>query len=299
MPTKYLVVGLILFFKPSWAQLDIQGHRGCRGLMPENTTQAMIHAIKLGVSTIEMDVVISKDSLVVLSHEPWMSHEICLDPQGRPFTYEAGLAYNIFQMTFDSIQKFDCGSKFHARFPQRKLMPTAKPLLAELIDSVEAFIKRENIAPVKYNIEIKSTPNGDSYYHPEVNTFCNLVMDVLKRKLGTERVILQSFDVRVLQYLHEMYPEWTLSYLVEAKRQSNMSYFLKMINFIPAIFSPQWDMVDDQLVMEARKLGMRIIPWTVNDKTDMHRLLQLGVDGIITDYPDRLLEVLSEHSMKY
>src|SRR4051812_22398189 len=144
---------------------DKEGHRGCRGLMPENTIPAMIHAIDLGVTTLEMDVHITKDSQVVLSHDHWMNPDITTKPDGSYINADEP-KYILYNMTYDSIRRFDVGNKPYPQFPQQQKIHIAKPLLADLIDSVEIYCRQKG-KRVFYNVEIKSSPNGDNIYHPE------------------------------------------------------------------------------------------------------------------------------------
>ena len=179
----------------------IQGHRGCRGLLPENTLPAFIKAIELGVTTVEMDVAITKDKLVVVSHEPWMNHEICLDKNGNEINRADEMRYNIYQMNYDEVKQFDCGSKTHPRFLYQQKIKTYKPLLSEVIDAVENYSTQHD-RKINYNIEIKSLPEGDSLFHPVPETFCKLVVDVINQKKIT-RFNLQSFDLRILKHLNK------------------------------------------------------------------------------------------------
>ena len=134
-----LLITTFAFTEMTYAQpaLDIQGHRGARGLMPENTVPSFIHALTLGVTTLELDVVVSRDSQVVVSHEPFLSSTICLSPDGKAIPVEEEKRYNLYQMDYDDIRRADCGSKGNPRFPEQRKMAVAKPLLTEVIDSVE------------------------------------------------------------------------------------------------------------------------------------------------------------------
>ena len=182
--------------------VEIQGHRGDRGNFPENTIPAFLSAIKKGVDVIEMDVVISKDHQVVVSHEPFMSSLYMLQPNGEPISKENEKDFNLFQMNYDSIKQFDSGSKGNKKFLQQKNMKAYKPLLTEVIDTVEAFIKKEKIPAVKYNIEIKSEAKEYGKSQPSPKEFVALVTEVLKNKHVQNRVILQSFDVNILEEIH-------------------------------------------------------------------------------------------------
>ena len=147
-------------------KFDLEGHRGCRGLMPENTIPAMLTAIDLNVNTLEMDVVITADQEVVVSHEPFFNHEITTLPAGDTIKAENEWQYNIFHMTYDSVKLYDVGVKPHPRFPSQRKMKVVKPLLEDIIDAVEDYLIKTNHPEVFYNIEIKSLDSGDHVYHP-------------------------------------------------------------------------------------------------------------------------------------
>ncbi len=271
----------------SMSNIDIQGHRGCRGLLPENSLPAFVHAVDLGVHTLELDVVISRDSQVVVSHEPWLSSVICLDPEGKPVEEGSEEQWNLYQMDYADIARCDCGSRPHPRFPEQQLQATVKPLLKDVIAQVEAYVAKSGLAPVRYNIETKSDPRGDGLYHPEPETFTRLLIEQILAGGIAPRTTIQSFDPRTLVVARRLAPELELVLLLEnaAERESKMAE----LGFSPAVLSPAFEGVDENLVSWCREKNMKLIPWTVNDTADMRRLIAMGVDGIITDYPDRLL----------
>lgn len=265
---------------------DLQGHRGCRGLMPENTIPAMLKAIDLGVNTLEMDAVISKDNKVVISHEPWFESEITTKPDGSFVNPGEMLQYNIYQMDYDSIKKYDVGMKPHPRFPQQQKMKAIKPLLSDLIDSIEAYLTKKNLPKVKYNIEIKSLPAGDNKFHPVPADFAELLMSILREKKVEDRVIIQSFDFRALKYVHEKYPSIKTSMLIEDSDENDFVGQLAKLGYTPEYYSPNQTLVDEKLVKQCHDKGMKMLPWTVNDAKQLKKLKKMGVDGVITDFPD-------------
>lgn len=267
-------------------EIDKQGHRGCRGLMPENTIPSMIKAIDLGVTTLEMDLAVTGDKKVILSHEPWFSHEITTKADGTFIDAKEERNYNIFRMNYEEVKTFDVGLKPHPRFPRQQRMKAIKPLLSDLIDSVEAYLVRRNLPEVQYNLETKSLPAGDNLFNAVPAEFIELIMAVVKEKKMENRVIIQSFDRRTLQYLHEKYPAIKTALLIEDSEERDFEGQLKALGFIPTIYSPNHTMVEEDLVLQAHEKGMKIIPWTVNDKKRIKKLKKMGVDGIITDYPD-------------
>ncbi len=266
---------------------DLQGHRGARGLMPENTLPAFRKALELGVTTLELDAVISKNGEVVVSHEPWMSSTICSLPSGEPIPSSQGRNYPIFKMTYEEIQQFDCGSRRHPSFPEQEPQPAAKPLLRDVIEMAETFMAKHQRAPVFYNIETKSLPGFDGRFHPGPERFAQLVYDVVAEMNVTTRTTLQSFDVRTLQVAEDEGWPVRLALLIGTGDDDGLNENIKRLGFRPDIYSPNYRLVDQDLIIRAHGWGMDVIPWTVNDTSEMRRLREMGVDGLITDYPNR------------
>lgn len=283
---KLILCLLVLSAQPLLAQtkLNRQGHRGTRGLMPENTIQAMKKALDIGVETLELDVVISKDKQVVVSHDPYMTAEITNKPDGTPVTAAEQKDIKLYQLTYDQIRKYDVGSRKHPQFPEQQNFRAYKPLLTELIDSVEAYVKAKKLPKPNYNIEIKMSPQPDSVYNPGPAEFVGLVMPICQKKLAVSRYNIQSFDARPLQLIHQQYPKVTLAYLTA--NQKTVAENLATLGFTPAIYSPYYKTVTDETVKFCHEKGMKIIPWTVNTKPEIDSMVKLGVDGIITDYPN-------------
>ena len=265
---------------------DLQGHRGCRGLMPENTIPAMIRAIDLGVTTLEMDIAFSSDKLPILSHEPFFNHEISTKPDGSLINDKDEHSYNLYQMSYAEIKTYDVGMKANLRFPQQQKMKTYKQLLSAVIDSVESYAALKKIPPLFYNIETKTTPETDNKFHPVPREFVELLMKTIDSKNIRRRVIIQSFDIRTLQYLHEKYPGVTTSLLIEPAELVSVPVKINRLGFAPDVISPEYHMVTPGLIRELHKKKIRVIPWTVNDRSAINHLKELGVDGIITDYPN-------------
>ncbi len=268
-------------------KFDLEGHRGCRGLMPENTIPAMLRAIDLNVNTLEMDVVITSDNKVVVSHEPFFNHEITTLPSGNPIKAKEEQTYNIYKMTYDSVEKFDVGMRPHPRFPAQKKLNVQKPLLSTLIDSVESYLVNTNHPKVMYNIEIKSTNTTDNIFHPEPEKFADLLMGIIEKKGIENRVIIQSFDPRSLKIVSQKYPAVQLSLLIE-NQKIRIKGFEKQYGFKPDILSPEYVLLTKEIVDSLHKSRIKVIPWTVDDLPAAKNLYEMGVDGIITDYPDKI-----------
>lgn len=275
---------------PLLKHIQIHGHRGARGLFPENTITAFIEAVKLGVRTLEMDVVISKDLKVVVSHEEWMNEVFCLQPNGNDIELNSKQKYNLYQMPYSKIALYDCGSKANPEFPNQKNKPEHKPLLSEVINAVESYTKNNHLPGVIYNIEIKSELEGDNIFHPTPSVFVKLVLNELDFHPIDNRYILQSFDVRILQEIKKLKSDIVIGLLVENK--DSLQTNLEKLGFIPNMYNPEFPLVTPELIKELRHKNVQIIPWTVNEISDMKTLIAMGVDGIITDYPDIAIELL-------
>ncbi len=265
---------------------DWEGHRGCRGLMPENTIPAMLKAIDLGVTTLETDAVITKDNKVVLSHEPFFNHEISTKPDGTPVLESEEKLLNIYQMPYAEVSKYDVGIRPHPRFPRQQKIAVSKPMLADMVDSVENYCRQFHKPLPFYNIETKSKPATDGIFHPQPDEFVELLMGVIRQKQIEERVIIQSFDPRTLQYLHEKYPTIKTALLIEDFDKKPFALQLRDLGFIPFIYSPAFSLVTPLLMKQCKDSGIKLIPWTVNDPEKIKELKKMGVDGIISDFPD-------------
>lgn len=277
----FVWLGLVLGLN-SQAQFDIQGHRGCRGIFPENGIEGMIHAIELGVVTLEMDVVVSKDGVVLLSHEPWISAELC---DSAEVTIEDDPSnYSIFQMTFEEVQSFDCGRKPLSRFPDQQKIKTHKPSLRAVLEAIEKYCTKKEIPLPRLNIETKSSLAGDDLFHPKPGVFVDAIAQVINTSPFKDRMMLQSFDPRTLEYAKVNYPKWRIALLVEGDLPPKKG--LKLLSFVPDVYSPNFDALTLDRVAKLHEMGIKVVPWTVNDLEKARQLFGWGVDGLITDYPN-------------
>jgi glycerophosphoryl diester phosphodiesterase len=270
--------------------IEIHGHRGARGYFPENTITSFLEAIQFGATAIELDVVISKDSQVVVSHEAWMNDIFCTRPDGAEVEKNSREKYNLYKMDYAEIAKYDCGMRGNTDFPLQEPVAEHKPLLSEVVKSIDAFTSEGKTLPVKYNIEIKTEEGEkDGVFNPDPKTFVNLVYKEITKLNLIKRCNLQSFDVRILHEIRKKDKEIEIAFLVENKDgfESNM----KRLGFVPDTYSPEFILVDEDLVKSVREKDMRLIPWTVNETKDIKRMIDLGVDGIISDYPDRVVDL--------
>lgn len=258
--------------------VEIQGHRGCRGHMPENTLPAFEKAIQLNVPVLEMDVCISRDLEVVVSHEPWFNPELT----EHPIALKGPLENNLYRLPYEAIAKVDVGLHPHPRFPEQIKVPAWKPLLVEVLHL--ALTRKPNI---RFNIEIKSRPEGDNRYHPEVNDFCQLVWEVLDSFEAMPQCTIQSFDQRALRWFKKAGYPGPLSLLNE--NPIDLETQLQQLGFHPEIYSPDFSLINAALVKECSHKKIEVVPWTVNTLEEAERLYALGLRTWITDYPEKFL----------
>ncbi len=268
--------------------IDVQAHRGGAGLMPENTIEAMKHALDMGVNTLELDLQVSADGQIVVSHDPYFHHRYAIRPDGSYVQKEDEKEY-IYQMPYSEVVKYDVGSRPSEVWPEKACVKTVKPLAEDLIEFVENYCKEKGYSPVRYNIEIKSKKMvGEGQLIPTYDQFATMCCRFLASKYLGDRLVVQSFDPRALNYIHEKYPELILSYLVDAKAPDFEKY-MSMLKFTPQWLSPHHSITDEALIQKCRERGMKIVPWTVDKPEDIERIINLGVEAIISNYPDRVL----------
>jgi glycerophosphoryl diester phosphodiesterase len=264
----------------------IQGHRGCRGLYPENSLPAFQHALEMGVTVLEMDVCMSADGQVYVSHEPYMNPLYASFSDGRPVT---DATINLYQKTYSEIKTFDVGSRGNRLFPEQIRVATYKPLLSEVLALGEAF-SRKSGRPIQYNIEIKSEPAEYGKSQPAtVKEFADRVWAVISAKISPSSLILQSFDFAVLQYWKTSINQGRISALVEKETPEQM---LALLGFVPEIFSPSHKYLRKEQIEFCHARHMQVIPWTINSTAEMQKFSEWQVDGIITDYPNRAPQFL-------
>lgn len=292
---------------------DLQGHRGARGLAPENTLFGFARALGIGVTTLEMDVAVTADGAVVVSHDPVLNPDLTRGPDGR-FLEAPGPA--IRSLTLEQLKRFDVGrlkpgSRTAALFPHQIPADGERiPTLAEVITLTRVL----GANGVRFNIETKVFPNcPDLTVSPE--EMAERLVSVLVAEGVAERAMIQSFDWRSLLWVQRAYPTITTSFLTSARTLARHGRAASpwLAGFDPVVYggsTPQlvyaaggrvWSPDHRDLAAAdataARSLGLRVIPWTVNDPAEMERLIDLGVDGLITDYPDRARTVLAQRGV--
>lgn len=269
--------------------IDVQAHRGGAGLMPENTIVAMQHCLDMGVNTLEMDFVLTGDGRLIASHDSYFHPNYAIRPDGTLVQKDDPKTY-LYQMTYDEILKWDVGSRPCAAYPEKNCMPAVKPLASELIEFVENYTKENGLSPVRYNIEVKTDHKlGDGIVRPTYDKIAYEVCKFLSKYNLGDRLVIQCFDVKALNYMYERFPEYKYSYLVGKNTKYDFEGYMKLLNFTPAWLSPHFALVDEELVKKCHEKGIKLVPYTADKPEDIQRLIDLKVDAIITNYPDRLL----------
>ncbi len=315
---KIVLIGAALLALSGCAtRFDLQAHRGGRGLAPENTLTAFSKALAIGVSTLELDVGITKDGVMVISHDRYLNADITRDAQGK-FLAERGPT--IMSLTFAELQRYDVGrqnpaSNYAKSFPRQQGTDGERvPTLASLFD----LVQKRGATDVRFNIETKLSPNAATETLAPEPFVRALIAEIRKAGL-THRATIQSFDWRTLQIAQREAPEIVTVHLTSQQGAGDMvqvgkpgaSPWLAGLDVddcggsVPklvkaaggTVWSPNFKDVTEALVLEAQSLGLKVVPWTVNDEPDLARLLDWKVDGLITDYPDRLRALMTARGM--
>lgn len=251
----------------------VHGHRGARARRPENTLPAFQYAIQQGVDALEMDMAVTKDNVVVISHDPILQAPVCTGPKPSAI---------IRQLTLEEVRQWDCGAKQNPKFAMQKVVPgTRMPTL----DDVFQLASQGNF---DYNIETKSFVDKPEYTPPP-DEFARLVLDKIRQYKLEKRVILQSFDFRTLVAMKKIAPEIRLSALTE---KDTRDFPVIAAEAGAGIISPEFHLVTPAKVAAAHAAGLQVVPWTADAPADWEQLIQAKVDAIITDDPAELIAYL-------
>lgn len=243
----------------------------------------------MGVNTLELDMVVTKDGKLVVSHEPWFSSAFSLDKNGQPIPVDKQRDYNIYKMTYEEVRQFDVGSLGNRDFPQQEKMKIAKPLLKDVFKELAKFAVEYKMPTPHYNIEIKTEAGGDDVFNPKPDVFAKIVFDEIRANKMEKNVIVQSFDIRALQEMRKLTNAIPLSLIVS--NRYGVEKNLAKLGFDPEVYSPNFLLVDAEMVSICRKRAIKILPWTVNETADLEKMKTFDLDGLITDYPDRAVKV--------
>jgi glycerophosphoryl diester phosphodiesterase len=311
---------LMALSQPSPAQriIDLQGHRGARGLLAENTLPSFALALQMGVTTLELDVVVTQDDVLVISHDPALNPDITRDAQGR---FLSNKGPDIRQLTFEQLQSYDVGrikptSRYAQPFSAQKDLDGVRiPRLKDLFE----LVKTQGHTQVKFAIETKITPQRPDQT-PDPERFVQLLLKEIKEHGMSERVQILSFDWRTLQSVQKTAPgmptvyitaqlaaldnlgikagqplAWTAGF--QHAQHGSVPQMIKAAG--GTHWSSFWRELDVQKVREAQSLGLKVLAWTVNDRQSMNQMLDLGVDGLVTDRPDIAIDLLKERGIRW
>ncbi len=282
MSRSVLLPCLLLLFSGlagSQSRILVHGHRGARALRPENTLPAFQYAIAQGVDALEMDMAVTKDDVIVISHDPILEPPVCSGPQPSAV---------IRQRTLAEVRQWDCGAIRNPRFPTQQTVPrTRMPTLDDVF----------NLAPqgrFDYNIETKSFPDKPEYTPPP-EIFARMVLDKIREHRLEPRIILQSFDFRTLIAMRKLAPRIRLSALTQTDQRDFAAIAADAAK--AEIVSPEFHLVTPAKVAAAHKAGLQVVPWTANTEADWDRLIEAKVDAIITDDPAALIAYLKRKGL--
>ena len=286
---KVAAAALALLFSLPGIAMDVQGHRGTRGNLPENTLPAFKRALEIGVDTLELDCGITKDGVVVVLHDRRLNSDVARGPDGKWVTAPAP---TVHELTFEQLQKYDVGrlrpgSEYAKRFPNQK------PIDGTRIPRLSALFELAKDTKVRFNIETKLLPtHPDETVGPEA--FARALIAEFRKAGMTRRAVIQSFDYRTLTIVEKEAPEIETAYLTEAKDSDPAR-----VHALGAkIWSPDMKAMTPEKVAQAHKLGMRVVIWTANEPAEIERMIDARVDGIISDYPERVIEVLKRRKLR-
>ncbi len=278
----FFTIDLLALAIPS--QPLIHGHRGARSILPENTLPAFQYALDNNIDVLELDLAVTADKILVVSHDPHINSDICLDPKGNkiikpPF---------IYSLTLSEVKKYDCGSLKNQKFPKQKPVRKEKiPTLQEVFDLV-AKSKSPHAQKIEFNIETKIFPNSPEA-SPSPEEFAKLVQEITEKNNLTSRVIVQSFDYRSLRAIKKLNPKIRTSQLI-SDNLIDLAALAKASSV--DIISPYWEWITKEEVEKLHEIGVKVAPWTANDPTAWKKLIDMNVDAIITDDPVSLQSYL-------
>ena len=307
-----VAVAFCVFIGGEAMAFDIEAHRGGRALFPENTLPAFANALSMGVDTLELDIGVTRDGALVVSHERGLNPDLARNADGI-YVVPPGIPF--VQMLLEDVRKYDVGqirpgSAYAAQFPEQMKLPgTPIPTLREVID----LVRKSGDRHVRLNIETKIDPDHPDE-SPDPQRFVALLLDLVAAENFGDRVMVQSFDWRTLQLVQKLAPAIPTVYLTLQRGKAPTVFLDKASNwtagFNPAehenslprtikaaggaIWSPYFGDVNPALISEAHDLALKVVVWTVNKPADIARMLDIGVDGIISDHPDLLRKIAGE-----
>jgi glycerophosphoryl diester phosphodiesterase len=258
----------------------VHGHRGARARRPENTLPAFRYAIEQGVDALEMDMAVTRDNVIVISHDPILEPPVCSGPAPKA---------TIHELTRAQVREWDCGAVRNPRFDTQQTVPGTR------MPTLDDVFRLASLGHFDYNIETKSFPNHPEYT-PAPEEFDRLVLAKIREYRLEKRIILQSFDFRTLVAMRKLAPEIRLSALTESDPRDFAAIARDAAS--AEIVSPEFHLVTPEKVAAAHAAGIQVVPWTANSKTEWDRLIAAKVDAIITDDPAELIGYLRERRLR-
>ena len=283
MKTIFITFCLFFIFQSNMTsqnKVQIFGHRGCRGLLPENTIIGFNKAIELGVDGIEWDVIVNKDNQLIISHEPYADDTYCIDSIGNKITKKTEKKFNFHHMSTAEIQSFDCGSIGNVKFPEQEKIKSIKPTVQEAFLNV-------NLGSKTILFEIKSESKDYGTFQPFPEEYASIIANEIKDFPLKKQIIFMSFDAELLNKLHLILPEYRYVYLTYLPLKS-INSFLEDIDFTPYALGMYYHTIKKKDVKKANEKGIQVFAWTVNEIKQYQKLVRYGVSGIITDYPNKI-----------
>jgi len=260
-------------------RIQVHGHRGARAVLPENTIPAFEYAIKQGVDVLELDVAVTIDNVLVVSHDPKLNPEFCRGPGGSNV---------IRQLTLEQLKQWDCGALKNPEFPKQQPVPGTR---VPTLDEVFALAPRGDFG---FNVETKIFKD-EPELTPPPEEFARMLVEAIRRHKLEQRVIVQSFDFRTLHAVKKLAPEIPLSALYSGLPKD----YVKIARQAEAgIVSPHWRLVSKGRVEKAHKAGLKVVPWTANQPNEWDKMVRAGVDAIITDDPSELISWLRARGLR-
>ncbi len=296
MNARFVIAGLFLGSVVSAHAIEVQGHRGARARRPENTLSAFRYAYQIGVDVIELDLAVTKDDRIVVTHDLTINPKICLGPTGARLRMPTPA---IRSLTLEEIRRFDCGSLRNPDFPNQVAAPGEKmPTFEEFLDFFAQAVRENRVPNLRMNVETKTSPKVPGL-STDPESFVRLVLSAVRRHGLEDRLILQSFDKRTLQAARKLYPGVVISALDDRPWRNPLSY---LSDIHPEFYSPgiYWLglLTSKPAVQLMNALGIGVVPYTANTPKDWDRLIRNGVRGIITDDPYGLIEHLKQRGLR-
>ena len=286
---RCLLLAILLAAADIHAGIAVQGHRGARALRPENTLAAFQYALEVGVDTLELDLVVSSDNVLVITHDLWINPDLCLKNGNKLPRKEP-----VIGLSLQQIKQYDCGSLKNPRFPDQVLQPGERiPTLRELFKLVE-HSPAAAARTVKFNIETKIDRTSPQLT-PTPQQYAKLLVEQIHASPFRDRVIVQSFDYRTLKWIKQLDAGIPVSQL---SRRSFVDLVAAARSVRASYVSPNWESITRDMVEEFHASDLKVVPWTANSPAAWDHLVEIGVDEIITDDPQGLINYLKSRNLR-